>query len=391
MRNKNDVTYNMFKRTELHDNQLSCFATKNADCLKLNEKISKEGRFDIRWPFEKDVDRVLYSKGYARYVDKTQALSFFNNAHISRRSLHVQWVSRISRQIGRGLNLNLDLIEAIALGHDLGHTPYGHVGENALNKKLQEVKFGYFAHNANSVRNLLYIERLGRGYNISLQVLDGILSHNGEMLTKKYEPDINKNIDQFWYEYSSCWSEENFSRKIKPMTLEGCVVRVSDIIAYVGKDCEDAIDVNIIKSEDIPSSVTKVLGNTNTSIINALIGDIVTNSYQKPHLSFSNEVYQALKDLLSFITKRIHSHPVLLQQDIKLQRLVSEMYDTCLINLKNKDVNSEVYQYYLSMSKDYQQNALELITSDYISGLTDNYLLDQYEKTFLPIQYGRVL
>jgi dGTP triphosphohydrolase len=333
----------------------------------------------------------LYSKGYARYVDKTQALSFFNNAHISRRSLHVQWVSRISRQIGRGLNLNLDLIEAIALGHDLGHTPYGHVGENALNKKLQEVKFGYFAHNANSVRNLLYIERLGRGYNISLQVLDGILSHNGEMLTKKYEPDINKNIDQFWYEYSSCWSEENFSRKIKPMTLEGCVVRVSDIIAYVGKDCEDAIDVNIIKSEDIPSSVTKVLGNTNTSIINALIGDIVTNSYQKPHLSFSNEVYQALKDLLSFITKRIHSHPVLLQQDIKLQRLVSEMYDTCLINLKNKDVNSEVYQYYLSMSKDYQQNALELITSDYISGLTDNYLLDQYEKTFLPIQYGRVL
>lgn len=148
--------------------------------------------FDIRWPFEKDIDRVLYSKSYSRYVDKTQALSFFSNVHITKRSLHVQWVSRIARQIGRGLNLNLDLIEAIALGHDLGHAPYGHVGEQAINDCLEERHFGYFTHNANSVRHLLFIERNGVGYNVSLQVLDGILCHNGEILSRIYKPDSSK-------------------------------------------------------------------------------------------------------------------------------------------------------------------------------------------------------
>ncbi|MEG0368294.1 MAG: HD domain-containing protein, partial [Coprobacillus sp.] len=199
--------------------------------------------FDIRWPFEKDIDRVLYSKSYSRYVDKTQALSFFSNVHITKRSLHVQWVSRIARQIGRGLNLNLDLIEAIALGHDLGHAPYGHVGEMAINDCLESRHFGYFTHNANSVRHLLFIERDGIGYNVSLQVLDGILCHNGEILSRIYKPDKDKTIAQFWDEYEKCWHVKDYSKKISPMTLEGCVVRISDVISYIGKDIEDAIKV----------------------------------------------------------------------------------------------------------------------------------------------------
>ena len=126
-----------------------------------------------------------------------------------------------------------------AVGHDLGHAPYGHVGERALNEKLQEKGFGYFCHNANSVRNILYLERNGKGYNVSLQVLDAILCHNGEMLSKKYEPDRKKTKKQFLQEYHDCWHKENASLELKPMTLEGCVVRISDVISYIGKDIED--------------------------------------------------------------------------------------------------------------------------------------------------------
>ncbi|MFR1599161.1 MAG: HD domain-containing protein [Coprobacillus cateniformis] len=179
MKKEDKIIHTSLVETRLMDERLSPYATKNSECIKVKHTHKPLIEFDIRWPFEKDIDRVLYSKSYSRYVDKTQALSFFSNVHITKRSLHVQWVSRIARQIGRGLNLNLDLIEAIALGHDLGHAPYGHVGEKAIDDCLKERQFGYFNHNANSVRHLLFIERKGIGYNVSLQVLDGILCHNG--------------------------------------------------------------------------------------------------------------------------------------------------------------------------------------------------------------------
>ncbi len=226
MKEEEKIIKNTIKRTKEYDRTLSPYACKTSECQKLRKEESEHEEFDIRWPFEEDIDRILYCKSYQRYTDKTQALSFFQSAHISKRSIHVQWVSRIARQIGKGLNLNLDLIEAAALGHDLGHAPYGHVGERALNEKLQEKGFGYFCHNANSVRNILYLERNGKGYNVSLQVLDAILCHNGEMLSKKYEPDRKKTKEQFLQEYHDCWHKENASLELKPMTLEGCVVRI---------------------------------------------------------------------------------------------------------------------------------------------------------------------
>ena len=282
MKEEERIIKNTIKRTKEYDRTLSPYACKTSECQKLRKEENKHEEFDIRWPFEEDIDRVLYCKSYQRYVDKTQALSFFQSAHISKRSIHVQWVSRIARQIGKGLNLNLDLIEAAALGHDLGHTPYGHVGERALNEKLQEVGFGYFCHNANSVRNILYLERNGKGYNVSLQVLDAILCHNGEMLSKKYEPDRKKTKEQFLQEYHDCWHKENASLDLKPMTLEGCVVRISDVISYIGKDIEDAMSVGILQKEDLPGKVVKVLGDNNKSIMNKLIGDLMIHSYQKP-------------------------------------------------------------------------------------------------------------
>lgn len=392
MKREESIIKNAVKLTKETDERLSPYATANSKCIKIKQSTSKQEEFDIRWPFEEDIDRVLYCKSYQRYVDKTQALSFFKSAHISKRSIHVQWVSRIARQIGRGLNLNLDLIEAIALGHDLGHAPYGHVGEKALNDILSDKGFGYFCHNANSVRNILFIERNGVGYNVSLQVLDGILCHNGEMLSLKYEPDTTKTIEQFWQEYNDCWKVKDTSLKIRPMTLEGCVVRVSDVISYIGKDIEDAIKVGIIKIEDLPKEVTDILGNDNKSIINRLVGDLVINSYQKPYLSFSTEVFNALKTLLRFLSQNVHNHPILVQENTKLVRIIKQLYNIYYDELNDASNNNYPIKTYVSkMISSYTKTNPILIVSDYLSAMTDSYVLREYEAMFLPIQHNEML
>lgn len=391
MKKEEEIIRNSLLETRLLDQRLSPYATLNSECIKVKHTKKPTTEFDIRWPFEKDIDRVLYSKAYLRYVDKTQALSFFNNVHITKRSLHVQWVSRIARQIGRGLNLNLDLIEAIALGHDLGHAPYGHVGEKAINECLEERNYGYFTHNANSVRSLLFIERNGIGYNVSLQVLDGILCHNGEILSPRYIPDTQKSIEQFWEEYEKCWKEKDYSQKIRPMTLEGCVVRISDVISYVGKDIEDAIKVGVIKESDLPREVIDVLGKDNKSMINKLIGDLVIHSYHKPYLEFSNEVYNALEVLFQFISSHIHKHPKLIKENDKLTRLVKGLYNVYFDDLKYGNEDSGINKYVNQMIEIYKESPKELIVSDYLSGMTDHYALEEYCRLFLPKQHGEMI
>ncbi|MEE0965750.1 MAG: HD domain-containing protein [Bacilli bacterium] len=392
MKKEDKIIHSSIIATSLYDERLSPYATKNSQCMKVKKSANKDEEFDIRWPFEEDIDRVLYSKSYSRYIDKTQALSFFSNIHITKRSLHVQWVSRIARQIGRGLNLNLDLIEAIALGHDLGHAPYGHVGERAINECLKKYNYGYFAHNANSVRNILFVERNGVGYNVSLQVLDGILCHNGEIISQKYKPDYKKTEEQFWQEYYKCWHEEGYSKKIIPMTLEGCVVRISDVISYVGKDIEDAIKVGIIKKEDLPDEVVKTLGCDNKSMINRLIGDLVIHSYNKPYLEFSREIFDALSVLFDFISRKIHHHPAIIRENEKLTRMVMELYDTFYDDLlDDKSDNTGIDKHVAKMNDEYKMSEPELIVSDYLSSMTDSYVLKTYMNRFLPVQYDEMI
>lgn len=391
MKKEEWIIKNTIKLTKANDAKLSKYATKNSDCIKVREATSEPDEFDIRWPFEEDIDRVLYCKSYQRYVDKTQALSFFSNVHISKRSIHVQWVSRIARQIGRALNLNLDVIEAAALGHDLGHAPYGHVGEKALDEMAQKYNFGYFCHNANSVRNILFLERNGTGYNVSLQVLDGILCHNGELLSQKYYPDTEKTIEQFWQEYHDCWKVKDASLKIRPMTLEGCVVRVSDVISYIGKDIEDAMKVGIISQEDIPEDVVNVLGVDNKSIMNRLVGDIVIHSYQKPYLKFSQEVFNALQKLMKFLSEKVHNHPVLVAENKKLIRMVQELYEINYEQLLASDKKYPIHQYVDKMIPKYHDTDPVLIVLDYVSGMTDGYVLRSYQDNFLPKQYDEII
>lgn len=381
-----EMIINRYLETE---ERLSPYACKTVNAIRLGkEKAINEREFNVRPDFSRDVDRILHSTAYTRYIDKTQVFSLFNNDLITHRSLHVQFVSKIARTIGRALNLNEDLIEAISLGHDLGHVPFGHTGERSLNKICQENNLGLFLHNVQSVRVLKEIENKGKGLNITLQVLDGILCHNGEMLSRTYEPDYKKTEKQFLKEYTRAGKEPGFDKTIRPMTLEGCVVRISDVIAYIGRDIEDAILVNLISRKDIPEDVASVLGNRNSTIINTLVKDLIVNSLDKPYLEFSSEVFNALKKLLNFNYKYIYSSPKKEDKEEKFDELFAGVFRALKkeINVKDSDINAI---YLRGMNKDYtNSNLSDKIIVDYIAGMTDKYFISQYKKLYLPKTFG---
>ena len=367
------------------EESLSEYACKTTQAIRLiSEEKNRKNEFNVRPEFFRDADRILHSMAYTRYMDKTQVFAMFNNDLITHRGLHVQFVSKIARTIGRSLRLNEDLIEAIALGHDLGHVPFGHFGERVINNICTKNDLGYFIHNAQSVRVLQELENEGEGLNVTLQVLDGILCHNGEILEKRYEPDYDKTKEQFLKEYEMCWKEKGFDKKIRAMTLEGCVVRISDVIAYIGRDIEDAIIVKLIKREDIPEEITKVLGNTNSQIIDKLVEDLLLNSYGKPYLEFSEKVFVALKRLLEFNYENIYRNPKKAENEEKSTQIFMMLYEKYMEDLKNK--RGDIYElYYSQMKEDYtKSNKCGKIVVDFMAGMTDKFFIDQFEKNFLP-------
>lgn len=370
------------------ENLLAPYACKSIDALRFyNDSVSNRKEFNVRTPFFRDADRILHSTAYTRYMDKTQVFALFNNDLITHRGLHVQFVAKIARTIGRALRLNEDLIEAIALGHDLGHVPFGHTGERSLNKVCVENDLGYFLHNVQSVRILHEIENRGKGLNISVQVLDGILCHNGEMISRKYEPNYEKTPEEFLDEYERCRTEKDFAKKIRPMTLEGSVVRISDVIAYIGRDIEDAITVKLITRKDLPDAVVEVLGNTNSSIINNLVEDLITNSYEKPYLEFSKEVFSALRKLLDFNYKYIYTNPKKEDKEEKFDELFFGVFKALKKDFNNKD--TDLYKSYLcDMNKHYtNSNSSDRIVVDFIAGMTDKFFINQYKKLYLPKKF----
>lgn len=291
---------------------------------------------------------------------------------------------RLQGLFGRALRLNEDLIEAISLGHDLGHVPFGHTGERFLSEICEKTGLGFFHHNVQSVRVLNELENDGNGLNISIQVLDGILCHNGEILSRKYVPNFEKSEDDFWCEYNRSISERDFDKTVRPMTLEGCVVRICDVIAYIGRDVEDAILVNLIKREDLPETVTSVLGDTNSKIIDALTKDLILNSYDKPYLEFSSKVYTALKKLLEFNYKNIYSNPKKEDKEEKYRGLFAGLFESLREDLKLK--RGYIYEEYLDeMNRGYtKNNSSDRIVVDFMAGMTDKFFINQYKEAFLP-------
>ncbi|HAB65901.1 MAG TPA: phosphohydrolase [Firmicutes bacterium] len=359
----------------LRNSLLAPYACKDEESYRFKSIIDD----DFRPPFYRDTDRIIYSLSYTRYMDKTQVFSFNDNDNISKRMTHVQMVSKIARTIGRALRLNEDLIEAAALGHDLGHVPFGHAGERILNDISLEYGEGYFNHNVQSVRTLMVLENNGIGSNISLQVLDAIMCHNGELELKEYRPH-NKTKEDFLREYENTYKDATQVKKLIPMTLEGCVVRVSDIIAYIGRDIEDAIRMGVIKEEEIPYEISSVLGLKNREIINTINEDIISNSIGKDYLSLSPEVFEAIKSLKKFNYEHIYAKANSEERLELYEDMFRKVFTKCLDDIKNNNKEGHIFSIYLNdMDESYINNTSdERKVIDYIAGMTDDFLLSEY-------------
>ena len=369
-------TIKMIKENMNHDTFLGPLATKNKDAYRVKPEPE-----DIRPPYFHDIDRIIYSLAYTRYINKTQVFSDTLNDNITRRSTHVQLVSKIARTIGRALRLNEDLIEAASLGHDIGHTPFGHAGEAILNRISLRVGEGYFNHNIQSVRKLEFLENKGSGLNLTVQVIDAIMCHNGELELSCYKP-VFKTKEEVFQEYYRTYQDKDANTSLIPMTLEGCVVRISDIISYLGRDIEDAIRLNFLKRSELPKDIIQITGLTNKEIVNYFINDIIKNSINKDYIAMSPEAFRCLSNLKKFNYEHIYSKVKSAKSLDKWEEMFNKVFKSSLSDLKTHNETSHIYIYfYKYMNEDYKKNtSLERVVIDYIGGMTDRFLKSEYEK-----------
>ena len=342
-----------------------------------------------RPPFVHDIDKILHCPYYNRYTDKTQVFSLIKNDDITRRSLHVQLVSRIARTIGGALNLNLDLIEAIALGHDMGHPPFAHTGEVYLNDLYFAHTGRHFMHNIHSVRVLEWQFPL----NISLQTLSGIAFHDGELELEEYVPSTLSGFDEFDEIIERCYTDVKFARTLLPSTLEGCVVRLADIIAYLGKDRQDAARAKVV-TED--AFTNEDIGSINAEIINNLVVNIIENSYGKPYIKLDSKHFKALKaskkDNYALIYESAATRARL---DVTAKPMMKDIYERLLGDILVGDKSSPIFTHhidyinksYYKRNVPYENSEPNQIVVDYIAGMTDNYFIELHRHLFPESDY----
>ena len=296
---------------------------------------------DFRTEFGRDRDRIIYANSFKRLKNKTQVFFAPEGDHYITRLTHTLDVAQIGRSIARALSLNEDLTEAIALGHDLGHTPFGHVGERVL----AQLSSTGFMHNEQSVRVVEVIEKGGRGLNLTFEVRDGILNHKSSG---------------------------------KPATLEGEAVSLADRIAYINHDIEDAIRAGLIKNEDLPKSAVERLGNKTKERIHTAIADIYENSYNQPFVRMSNEVMAATNELRNFMFERVYGWSNKVIQE-RAERMLTQMFEYFM-----KNVDKLPKQYLQLLEKD----GKERVVCDYLSGMTDRYAVTVFESIFIPSTFA---
>ena len=313
-----------------------------ADQSKGRPRFEEEREGDVRTCYERDADRIVHSKSFRRLMHKTQVFLRPEGDHYRTRMTHTLEVSRIARTITQALGLNEDLAEAIALGHDLGHTPFGHAGEDALSRCLGVP----FNHNEQSLRVVDYLERDGMGLNLTYEVRNGILCHTGDP-----------------------W----------PETLEGMVVRRSDQIAYVNHDIDDAIRAGILSNEDIPDSITDVLGNTHSKRINTLVCDAINTSREAGTVTLSPQVDKALKELRAFMFEHVYRSPIAKAEESKAKDMLQRLYEYYYQNPHRLPED-----FHPQMSFD----GLERTVCDYVAGMTDNYAVDKFTEIFIPMGWN---
>lgn len=337
--------------------------------------------------FARDIEKIVNMPAYNRYAGKTQVFSFVENDDICRRGLHVQLVSRVARGIGRLLGLNCDLIEAIALGHDLGHTPFGHAGERFLSRCYHERTDRYFNHNVHSVRVLDQLYRR----NVSLQTLDGVLCHNGEFAQQELKRGHVGTFEALDALVEECTANEQVISTLRPSTLEGCVVRVADMIAYVGKDRQDAMDMGALASLDEFDST--VMGKANAQIINNLTADIVNESYGRDRIAMSEAMFNDLKRAKRQNYEIIYNKEGLAASDgITVGEMFEEVYEKLLRDLTEGREESAIFRHHIdylarksrSITRERYVGATEpnQIVVDYIASMTDSYFMALYTHLF---------
>ena len=366
----------------LEDQSLSLFATRNVEARRKATVYHP-----LRGPFSRDRDHILYSGSFRRYIGKTQVI--YNAAsfdeHLANRSIHTLQVSQIARSIGKVLKLNIDLIEAIALGHDLGHAPFGHDGERFLQEICRKYKLELFFHNVHSLRVVDQLSDANRGMNLTFQVRDGIVSHDGEVNEIEVKPDSGKsesNIQDYV-------NQKQKGKKviIFPSTLEGCLVRITDSISYIGQDYEDAVRIGLIKKDNLPLKIRNTLGENNSEIINTLVHDVIERSYGMNKIGYSKKIADCVFQLKDFNLQHIYENQVLKQEREKIRRGFFYLFDHFVNAIKKGETESIVFQEWIFNRGDDQGRRYlldyspEEVVVDYLASMTDRYFLNAFYDT----------
>ena len=370
------------KNLEKTDHDLSRFACHDKSAFR---KKPEQTDF-LRSAFATDRDRILYSGAYRRYQGKTQVFSFTNlfDEEMTNRSLHTTYVSQISRTIGKRLGLNLELIEAIALGHDLGHPPFGHDGEMALSKCCRKFGIGSFHHNIESLQIVDYISSEGKGLNLTFQVRDGILSHDGEVHNTVLKPNWKKTESDIESFIQKKKADENVSEM--PATMEGCVVRITDTIAYIGQDIEDAIRLKILKRDELPKDCTEFLGTRNSRIIDTLIKSVIANSYEHDFIAFDEETSFYLKKLKEFNYEQIYTNEDVKKTKKIIDKSMEILFEQYLDDLEKNAINSKIFTQFLNKKEErYSQKfSNPEKVRDFIDTMTYRYFNEEVKSYLLP-------
>lgn len=332
--------FEKMEREELSSHAMLSYQSKG--------RIVSEKECEVRTCFQRDRDRIIHSRAFKQLKYKTQVFLFPEVEQIRTRLIHTIEVSQIARTIAKALHLNEDLTEAIALGHDLGHPPFGHAGELALNNIVP----GGFRHNEQSLRVVEVLEKNGCGLNLTYEVKDGILKHTRGALSLYVEPEDSR-----------------------PITFEGTIVRLADSIAYINHDIEDALQAKIIKISDLPHDCLKVLGRKNSERINTMVCDVIISSKDKEFISMNDEILEATDKLRSYLYQEVYTNKKIRAQAHKAERVVEELY---FYFVNNPKIVLEEFNYIMN------QYEKERLICDYISSLSDREALSLYKELFLP-------
>jgi dGTPase len=371
-----------------NEETLSPFAKKSCQSLGRKSPIKRD---PFRLEFSRDETRILHSPPFRRLKHKTQVFLSPNNDHICTRMEHVLHVSSIAYVIGRCLNLNIDLINAIAKAHDLGHPPFGHAGERTLNDllKLENVTEG-FSHEVHGLRVVDKLTNYGEGLNLTYEVRDGIITHCGESFDRVLVPDRARDLH---------FLEQIKERSGIPSTLEGCLVRMVDRIAYLGRDLEDGIKAGLIKKSDIPVHIIKTLGAENGKIIGRFVNDIIANSLDKDAIIMSEEVLALMTMLRDFNYDRIYNHPEVKAKSYKSDHVIRLLYEELRKILRHTELGKnqlevqsiikeapllEVFFHFIKNTNYTYETPPWRIATDYLAGMTDLFAERTYIQLFVP-------